>query len=1167
MSIPLISSDFQTARDGLIRITDIAMPAPLTPPHEVLNDAQGTIDNNTAAREIKQPDLKDIDNLFGPLRFGDLSVSRVELHSMGALLNGEIITGSLTYFAEPDQAFIDALEFDPVKVEHRIKTVETDQTHLPATLLFEIATKRSISAAPLLKQPEPGRSAVPLERIGSLLKTAQRLDIQKISLPAHLPDWVDKTKSHGMASMGVGLQAYGLYSALIGTTDALKKGHWDEAAVNIGGGVAEIGSLIVERGLAKTGEAMIRSGAKTFELFGRTTVGQLLSRGAGLFASVLTLPFDLYTAIKSFNDAANAQSKTAQDLYVNGALSLTSAGVSTILGCAALLGFKAAGPVGIAAAAILIIGAKVYSAARVVDDIDDYIELTVHERWRTGWLAFTGQDLDQEVADRFSVAKTYSDYASALETTSAGWLKNELRDSVEAVVNGRFEVTLQPTRYQKFQWDAEGGESPYITVNVPAIKETDDVYNAREGLSPGTPGVVAGETGAGKGILWALGAGNDSIVGVQDKSNYFNYASGTKSLTGGDLDDSFLFQSAAEGLKKTPAAEHVSSLNGGAGIDTLSLQGRHVPVRHGPDDNAYTGYDIDLKNGTLGLRLPEADATPILHSTLDSIEKVETLAGASNRVTGSDQTDTIVASGNDSIDAGAGDDQIFIRGNECQVNGGSGVDSYYLNDLSHFVSITEDGQDISTLHLGVTLELIQSWRIHDNALIISSLRSTDEYGPQRQLIIKDVYAKLEGTRRLRNDKLLFITSDGYQLKADLPSEIADFSEQSIKVIVVAPGVPKDPPVIVNSKIQRVPNEKHQNYFVSRETYRTTFSVDAQKKNTSSTLYIDFDDDEISNVNAIYVVTATGRSSFTYLSYSHIHFQIHFNNGCSLLIHGAAREGSGKKSDRGSGIMTSGWETIHAFTLTMRNGKSYSLDYPQNSYLEDKENPGYRTIESRASLRQRPGKYLLVEPAFERRVLKSVSQRIDISSALHNTVYLLEGQASSYDIYLASNTRLSLSTPDTATGSTWSIYTEHLREIITRQELIISNSVLKIGSIHIRLPNSASPGVPLEQVSVTISSGNRYHISTLFEIILLDAVNAQAYSSINAIQSDIKFHKQRGELNNDLTYVKNIRMTDLTAGNIYYDTEMNNWTIDTDWSRIIKIEDLTIVDKVISIAST
>jgi len=130
----------------------------------------------------------------------------------------------------------------------------------------------------------------------------------------------------------------------------------------------------------------------------------------------------------------------------------------------------------------MIVGAKIYGAVRAVDDIDDYIELTVNERWRAGWFAFTGQDQDKALMDRYLVAKTTADYAKALKTRSLGWLDNEFKESIDVIVNGRFEVKMQPTRLYRFQWDESRGETPYVTEDRPAISDTDDSYDARDGL-------------------------------------------------------------------------------------------------------------------------------------------------------------------------------------------------------------------------------------------------------------------------------------------------------------------------------------------------------------------------------------------------------------------------------------------------------------------------------------------------------------------------------------------------------------------------------------------------------------------------------------------------------------------------------------------------------------
>ncbi|MHC8385280.1 calcium-binding protein [Pseudomonas sp. LB3P14] len=1137
---------------ALIKISDIDIPS-----HPTDTTSFG-----------KTPTLQDVDKLFGPLQIGEFTVSRQELQALGARLSGEDITATTTYFSDPDQHFFDSLEFDPSKVEQRIKSVDAQDSRLVSTLLYEIVTQRSPNAAALMSELPTGASTEPINKISKLLTATQRLDIRKNPLPEHLPSWVDKAKSRGMTSMGAGLQAYGLYSAYIGTIDALKKGETGEALINIGGGVAEIGSLGLEYALNRTGEKMLRQGAMTFEQFGKTSMGKWLCRGAGLIASVLTLPFDIYTAIKSFSDAAKAEGKQAQDLYVTGGLSVFSAGLSLMLGCAALMGFQAAGPVGIAAAAILIVGARIYSAARVVDDMDDYIELSINERWRAGWFAFTGQDQDAAVMDRFTVAKTYSDYAKALKSKSLGWLDNELKDSVDAVVNGRFEVQLQPTRIYNYQWDETKGESPYKTVNAPVIHETDDVYDARDGLPTGNSNIITVQSDPAKGVLWNLGGGNDRVHGARNKPNHFNYGTGRKRLSGGDKDDSFLFQSASAALASAP--DQVSHLHGGDGTDLLWLQGKHIRQDQSPGTPHYTGYDIHLKNGKLSLRPSDATAETVPHSTFDSIERVETLAGAINRVTGSNQADFITANGEDLINAGAGDDQVSIRGTHAIVDGGSGADTYHIDQMSLEVSITEDGQEQSKVYLGVPLEAIQRWCIRDNALVIETLRDDDPQVSQRQLTVEAVYQTINGKRSLRNDKWIFITQDGYHLQPDWPAETANLTEQILNVVVITAGVSKTPPFLLHDRPHTISPSPHSFYYVSRDSHHTILR--AGKQVARSTLYVDFDSTEIDEVRAIYTVHAARHGAYTALSHQNVHFTITFVQGGGLLsLHGGVSEQSARKTDMGAGILASPWQMNHHFTLVMRDGVSYYLDFPRNTYREDAKKPGYNMIQSRGSLRERAGKYTFVKPSVEKRTLKNTAQRIEFKSAPHSAIYALEGRSSHYDLYPASNMSIRLSTAAAdakMTGSsTWDIYTQQLEETITRNQLNIKDNLLKIDSIHIYLPDSSDPLLPLESVDVILSSGHRYRINALFEVIGLIAINALACPSPQAIVALIQEHKEQDDLESNEIHIQNIRLPDAAPGKIFYSADTGRWKIDSDPTRPINAEQLIFQEISVPVTAT
>ncbi|WP_244220755.1 calcium-binding protein [Pseudomonas kribbensis] len=1135
----------------------------LTTPIVISDINVQTTSSNTGVGALPAalPDPRDLDNLFGPIRFGELTVSRHELQALGARINGEPITSANTYFSEPDQAFTDGLEFDPVQAEQRIRSVDGQEGRRVPELLYEIVTLRSPDAGPLIRETHASDTSHSLQKISALLVATQRLDIHRDPLPKHLPGWVDRAKSRGLTSIGVGMQAYGLYSAYIGAIDALKKGQTGEVLINAGGALAEITSLGLEYALNKTGEQMIRQGSMAFEQFGKTTMGKWLCQGAGLIASVLTLPFDIYTAIKSFNDAASAQGKEAQDLYVTGGLSVFSGALSLALGCAALMGFQAAGPVGIAAAAIMIVGARIYGAARLVDDIDDYIELTVNERWRAGWFAFTGQDQDKALMDRYLIAKTTVDYARALKTRSLGWLDNEFRESVDVIVNGRFEVKLQPTRIYRYQWDEAKGETPYTTENLPVINDADDTCDAREGLPDSDAVLSITKSDPAKGVFWNLGGGHDTVQGVKEKPNYFSYGSGQKALSGGDRNDSFLFQSASEALSRAPLK--TSELSGGDGIDLLWLQGMHRHLDHLPAPARHLGYDIDLKNGTLALRPADPARAPVLYSTLKSIEKVETLAGAINRVTGSDQADIIAANGNDRVDAGAGDDQVSVRGPHVIVEGGRGSDTYHLDPMSLRVSITEDGQEPSKVYLGVSLEAIQSWTVRDEALVIESLRDDDQRSPGRELVLEAVYLEVDGKRSLRNDKWTFITQDGYHLQPVWPTEFTDLDDQRLSVGVLTAGVAKSPPVPVNDRPYRLSDKAHSYYFVSRHVRHTTLVADQNEQRARSTLYVDHDSTEIDEVRAICTITKNRSGAFTFLGYSNVHFTITFAQAGGLLsLHGVVREHPGRKSDMGAGLMASGWLMNHPMTLVMRDGVSYDLGFPRSDYLQDANSSGYTVIQSRGSLRERAGRYIFVRPSIEKRTLKTTPQRVNFQSVEHQATYWLEGRSSTYELIPASHTSIRLSTAQAdasiSGSSTWHIHTQHLLEQITVPDLAIRDNLLTIGSIQIHLPDSNDPTLPLETVEVVVSSGNRYRINALFEVIGLCAVDARAYPSIQAIVQDIHAHEQRDELETRNMPVRNIRLRDGATGSISYNTDTRAWSSESVPPRSIPAEHLIIV---------
>ena len=341
----LIAPPAHMADQSLIQVTAVSASAnPHAPQAGTLNSAMPAEDADAAYRRT----LKSLDKHFGPLRIGEILTSRVELQALGATVHGQPISPANAGMQRVDQHFLDGLNFDADRVQARLLSVDTPDSNVAAMLFYEIACKRSVDAGALFVADttiDPG-SAV--DRLNQLGKAAQKLDIHRADALENAPGWISKNKSYLMSGAGVGMQAFGIYSGYKAMIDAIKHGDTLEAFFQGGSIAAEFGSLIIERGLTKTGEAMLRNGGNALKYFPLTSVGKYMSRGAGMFASAITLPFDIADAIKSFNAAAAAQGKAAQDHYVSGGLSVAGAGISLVLGVAALAGFgSVAGPVGL----------------------------------------------------------------------------------------------------------------------------------------------------------------------------------------------------------------------------------------------------------------------------------------------------------------------------------------------------------------------------------------------------------------------------------------------------------------------------------------------------------------------------------------------------------------------------------------------------------------------------------------------------------------------------------------------------------------------------------------------------------------------------------------------------------------------------------------------------
>lgn len=1019
--------------------------------------------------------LRALDRYYGPLVIGSFTVSRIELHLMNARLHGVPLDLHNTNLRRPPQSFIDGLKLNATDVENRMWTSGSVGDYTLPTLLFEIATHRSVTAPPLLEESAASHT----QKIDRLLQAAQKLDIRDTRLPEHAPGWVNKQKSKVVNSMGVGLQAFGIYSGLMGISDAIKKGDRTEAAISAGAVAAEVGSLIIERGLVKTAQDLIENSARLYQGFSRTRFGLLLSRAAGLIAGVLTLPFDIYFAIKALNEAAGTTGKAAMDQYVAAGMNLTSAALTILLGAAALAGFAQAGPVGIAAAVILIAGAQVYNAVRQVDDMDDHIEFSADERLVTGFLAFLNISPPQRIQDRYTLAVTTHHHSRMLNQRARSWLDGAMKNSVETIVNGKFEVGLTNAQVHWFEWDAEGRETtPSKEIKVPIIKDGNDTLDARQGIPPDLPGVIKGTPSESKATLWLLGGGNDNVTGVEKKPNRFVYSNGIKHLTGGEKDDDFLFDGAEQALMAPSAGLAPSRLSGGPGEDTLVLQGTLDP-RTLP---AHDGFEIDLLNGRVGILSNKISVAT--HTQLESVENVETLAGATNIVTGSDGPNRIVSRGYDEIEAGGDKDKIYLMGHTARARGGAGKDEYYIAQKHGTVTLSESAGEESVIMMGWAFEDIQKWVVDGDSLVITSRCGEDGENPERILIIEGVYKSVMDKRLLQDQVLHFFTRDGYQLTPDFPADLNGTDPHDIEVLILAKGTCASP-LIINQVHYEVRPTKADHYYVDRNLSHSTFNFTPSDKNTVSTIHIDCDSNEITSAQATYRVQTTENHSNDYLNYSDFDLQLNFGDK-TVNLNNLGREHSNTYTNvPNTSYMIKGIALNQGIILTMRDGVSYRVKLPSPNYIDDVKNPGSKRSDGHALLDTRRGSYAFLTPEDSRAVvLEAHPQLIEFPSHPQHTITTLEGQGSTYQIHLNADTTIRISTPaaraKTGNASTW-----HFHSRVDNADAIQFNgSKLSIGRTLVLLPDYQGEDTPIENIYVKTSTGDLYVVDLVFEHVYL-----------------------------------------------------------------------------------
>lgn len=1120
--------------------------------HASTIDLKRTTDETTNPKSKSKTDqLQIADSVFGPLQIGSISITRVSLDALGATFEGQPLNGRNTYTRVPRRSFINSLQFDAVAIEHHMKSSSGQDRYLLPALLFEMASERPLTAPHLIRDSSQAATDEGNYRskLVKLLGSAQKLDLYHASLPKHNPRWVSLTKSYAALGSSVGIQGFGIFMGLRGVVDAIKANNTTEVVINSVGIGTEVGSIAVDIAVSKIASNMLSAGQGALLDFAKTRFALRLGRSGGLVGGALTLPFDIFTAVRSINAGDSAVGKEAMDHYVSAGLSITSAAMTVILGAAALAGFSFAGPVGLAAGAILAIGSQVYGAVRVVDDIDDYIELTLDERWRTGWFSFCMMAPDQAVQNRYLLAKTRFQHAKQLKETAKKLLVGQLKDTTEAIVNGKFEVHLKPTRVFKRNWWTK--QDYWETIQVPQIKGGDDVIDARNGVTKDTPGAELGTAGANKGILWFISDGQDTIEGVENKPNSFHYRTGKKQLTGGEKDDRFVFEAAGDLLVQDVQVSEYSTLKGGAGTDTLVLAGNNYTRR-----TDKKGYDVDLFGQTLQIIATDPSAKEgkkhTLHSRLESIENVETVSGANSVVTGSGQRNIINSRGEDTINAGPGNDQIHLSYPGATASGEAGIDEYIIGHKPGRIAIIEDGADDSIVLLNWKYELIESWTIENGALIIRS-RFAFADNPKSVVIIQDVYKKNENNFTLQNNKFTFITGDGYSLRLpdapDLPDRLENGHNLEIEVVVVKKGTPESP-LILHAPECSINHQREVSYYLPRSRKNTTLWA-VKRTEAVIRLHLDYDINELTQVEAHF---GSGEWKENREFFVGCNLLYHFGQNTVKLKEFAYAEGGTDPRNMTRILRTMAARPNYRVVLIFKGGVTVNagLTPETDACPLKRHNPyGFDRWTTQLSLPlprrtdQTPFELPDTKPfKFDRAGCGSL-----FSYPEQTSIQNLEGTGSTYLIHLVADIAIRLSTPGALANaparlpysSTWDLDATKLGKV----EIKLENNQLHVGTCIIHLPEYESEDL-IDQVRVITEKGVVHTVDLSFDRIYQDGLDARFFEEPDPAKA---LPEVLASMANKEIKVSNIVLADNRPGALSYNFPAYGWILRSDKSRV------------------
>ncbi len=693
--------------------------------------------------------LKALDDADGPLKIGQVSVGRVELYKIGVRSLGEPIEKQLR--TDPRGHITTGVEIDYDRLMAYMKSKSPDVGARVTTVISELSVL-SGPASPLLVSRGDGRPVPEAfqKHISDTAKQAAALsDLERSGKPRPADLFSPPTpgKPAGATNAGgLGFQAFSTFQGLRASIDALSRGDTTAGAIGLGAVASDYVGMGTEAALNHLAKKMMSETASPILNFKASSVGKLVGKASGTAGAVISVPFDIYNAVDSFNKGKNSKGKESQDHYVNAGFSVASAATSIGLTAAFLAGAGSAGPAGLVVAGVLMAAQAIYNAVREVENIDKYTPLTGGQKFTLGFGSFLGIQTPFKFIKPYLEGKLKGEHEERKREFHAAFLQGAGKDRFERVVFGALNVEVgeKPAKVPA-PWFAHFipgvGLAEGINGGVPGYEPTIDVQGANDHLRApsgswaGKRNTVEGEPGPGKGTLWDMGDGDDSVAGVRTKPNYFLLGAGKKLISGGEADDTVIFNAdARQTLHKLGFAQKaelegsdrmLSEIWGGGGRNTLVFNGElstSFPEGGLIKTYKYSGHAIDFKTRTISVNTHDSKTegvTPV--ANFHDFSNVSTVENGESYIVGDEADNQFVLNGKkDVVLTGKGMNVIVIKGGASVIGEEGSSNIYVINKGDKEVTI-KDPND-SAIKLDYSAAQISGWSVSPSGDLTVNLK-------------------------------------------------------------------------------------------------------------------------------------------------------------------------------------------------------------------------------------------------------------------------------------------------------------------------------------------------------------------------------------------------------------------------------------------------------------